>query len=153
MITIKVIGLDQFLVGSLSKDLSQNVANIYELDLDDVNFVAPNCMIFHNGFEQTSWHVIVDVMAPKKVQVLQEQVSLYLIKALKEVAINVEIIFHYYSEDDRVISINDEYPRYVTESNSVSVEEEFDDGESENDDEEIYSGNIFEDFEKIISKK
>ena len=143
MIIIKVIGLDQFIVGRISKDVSKSVANLYEVDLDDVNFVAPNCMIFHNGVEQTSWHVIIDVNAPKKVEVLQSEMAKLLIKTFKDVAINVEVLFHYYSVDNHYIDINLDYPRYISESNIVGIQEN-DEEESEIDEQEIFSGNIFE---------
>ena len=61
MIYIKVVGLDQFIVGRISREYTDKIANLYEVSSDDVNFVSPNCMIFHKGVEQTSWHVLVNV--------------------------------------------------------------------------------------------
>lgn len=146
MITIKVIGLDQFIVGRLSKETTKNLANLYEVSSDDINFVAPNCMIFHEGVEQTSWHVMLDIMAPKKTQVLQADIAKYLISAFKDVAINVEVIFHYYSVDDRVVSFNNEYPRYIKESNVVDFQTDDNEYEEGEEDDQIYTGNIFEDI-------
>lgn len=166
MITIKITGLDQFVVGDLSNELTTGIANIYEVQEDDVNFVAPSCMIFHKGVEQTSWHALIEVLAPMKVQVLQEQCAQFLMKSIKGVAINIEIIFRYYSQDDRVLLVNDDYPRYLSDSNTVNIEtndyEEYDEDDECDDEgcqchhhheEEVYDGDIFEEFNKLVSKK
>ena len=47
MITIEIYGLDQFVVGQLSKDMTHNLADLYEVSEDDINFIAPNNMVFY----------------------------------------------------------------------------------------------------------
>ena len=49
MITITIYGLDQFVVGNLSRELTPLVAKLYEVDEDEVNFIAPQAMGFHKG--------------------------------------------------------------------------------------------------------
>ena len=66
MINIFIYGLDQFVVGDVSRELTSLVAKLYEVEEDEVNFIAPNDMVFHNGVEQTSWRVIVEVRAPEE---------------------------------------------------------------------------------------
>ena len=139
MVYIKVVGLDQFIVGRVSRDYTDKIANLYEMDEDEVNFVAPNCMIFHRGVEQTSWHVLVNVMAPKKVLVLQDQMSDLIKAAFANVTINLDIVFSYYSEDDYDFYRNNDYPRYISEDNIVDDEVEYEDV----DDDEIFDGDIF----------
>ena len=139
MVYIKVVGLDQFIVGRVSRDYTNKIANLYEMDEDEVNFVAPNCMIFHKGVEQTSWHVLVNVMAPKKVLVLQDQMSDLIKAAFANVTINLDIVFSYYSEDDYDFYRNNDYPRYISEDNIVDDEVEYEDV----DDDEIFDGDIF----------
>lgn len=147
MITITFYGLDQFVVGRLSKVLTPNVAKLYEVSEDEVNFHAPNMMVFHNGVEQTSWNVMIEVKAPLKVRVLQDQAAKLLLEGIGDVAINVQVIFNYYSQDDRYIKINDQYPRYITEDNLVGLDEEYEgyDEEIEEGEEEdqLYAGDIF----------
>lgn len=139
MIYIKVVGLDQFIIGRISREYTDKLANLFEVDSDEINFISPSCMVFHKGVEQTSWHVLVNVLAPKKVSVLQEQVS-DLIKAMfKNVTINLDIIFSYYSSDDLSICRNEEYPRYISDDNILD-DIEYEDIE---DDEEIFDGDIF----------
>ena len=141
MIYIKVVGLDQFIVGRISREYTDKLANLFEVESDEINFISPNCMIFHKGVEQTSWHVLVNVLAPKKVSVLQDQ-AIEVIKAMfKNVTINVDIIFSYYSSDDFAHEYNNDYPRYISDDNLV----ENDDIEYEelDDEEELFDGDIF----------
>jgi hypothetical protein len=147
MITLTFYGLDQFVVGRLSKVLTPNIAKLYEVSEDEVNFFSPNMMVFHNGVEQTSWNVSIHVTAPLKVKVLQEQAAKVILAGIGDVAINLEVLFNYYSQDDRYTKINEEYPRYITEDNLVSydedeyADEEIQEGEGED---ELYTGDIFE---------
>ena len=43
-------------------------------------------------------------------------------------------------------SLNEEYPRYLTDKNMVKVEEEVDEDVDITDEEQVYTGNIFKDF-------
>ena len=65
MVTINIYGLDQFVVGELSQRISKDIAKIYEMDQDEIHFISSNNMVFHNGEEQTSWRVFIEVNAPK----------------------------------------------------------------------------------------
>ena len=146
MITISILGLDQYIVGRLSRDLTTNIAKLYELDEDQVVFVAPSNMIFHKGVEQTSWNVIVRVNAPMKVQVLQDEMANLLSLGLSEVAINLVIEFTYYSQDNRYEKLHPDYPRYIAENNLSDLDIELPDYE-DIDTEDVYDGDVFEDFE------
>lgn len=144
MITITILGLDQYIVGRLSRELTPNLAKLYEIDEDEVNFVAPSNMVFHNGVEQTSWNVIVRVNAPMKVSVLQDEVANFISVSLKDVAINLAIEFYYYSVDNRYTRINKDYPRYIMSDNIVDFEADFEDLE---EGEEVYDEDVFEGIE------
>ena len=144
MITITIYGLDQFVVGNLSRELTPLVAKLYEVDEDEVIFIAPEAMVFHKGTEQTSWNILIKVNAPKKVMVLQDQMSQLMLHGIGDVAIHVTVEFYYYSQDDRYQKINPDYPRFITEENLVGVEEEFEEREEGEDDDQIYTGDIFE---------
>ncbi|HNX15878.1 MAG TPA: hypothetical protein PKO28_00670 [Bacilli bacterium] len=149
MITLIFYGLDQFVVGHLSRELTPLVAKLYEVEEDEVNFIAPNDMVFHKGTEQTSWNLLIHVHAPMKVSVLQDMMANLLLNGIGEVAIHTAVEFYYYSQDNRYQKINDKYPRYITEENLVSTdtedvdEEELEEGE---EDDQIYTGDVFKDF-------
>ena len=145
MITVNIYGLDQFVVGDVSIPLSKNLAKIYEISEDNINFISSNNMVFHQGVEQTSWRVIVELNVPKKLEVLQDQALEIINHYLSEVAINIETFFHYYSSDHHALHVNEDYPLYLEERNEVEIDseysEELEEGEGED---EIYTGDIFE---------
>lgn len=150
MITITFYGLDQFIVGRLSRELTPLIAKLYEVDEDEINFIAPQVMVFHKGTEQTSWNILIRVHAPLKVSVLQDQMAELLTHGIGEVAIHKTVEFYYYSQDNRNTKLDDNYPRYITEENLVDLEseeygEDLEEGEEED---QIYTGDIFEGLNK-----
>lgn len=148
MITLTVYGLDQYIVGRLSKEMTHNLADLYEVSEDDINFIAPANMVFHNGVEQTSWNALVRVNAPKKVMVLQEDAAHLIMEMVQGPTINVAVEFYYYSEDNRYEKINEDYPRFITDDNLVDVEDydeetQYIEGDGKD---EVFTGDIFKDF-------
>ena len=146
MISIYVYGLDQFLVGDLSREITKNLADVFEVSEDDINFVAPNDMIFHKGVEQTSWRVLVEVKLPDLYTKVQDKVKDVLLHYITQVAVHVEIIFNYYFDNEHYVKINEKYPLYIEENLDESLgdeefSEELQEGEGED---EIYTGDIFE---------
>ncbi len=147
MITITVLGLDDNSVGHYYKENTENLANIYETEPENVSFFACEGVMIHEGVEQTSWNVILRVNAPEKYEILEEKIADYLLKTFKDFAINIAVEFSYYYEDRRYEHINEAYPRFIKEDNAVNVEpEELGDGE------ELYEGNVFEGFEDKLDE-
>jgi len=149
MITLIFYGLDQFVVGRLSRELTPLIAKLYEVEEDEVIFIAPNNMIFHKGTEQTSWNLLIHVHAPMKVSVLQNMMADLLLNGIGEVAIHKTVEFYYYSQDNRFQKINENYPRFITEDNLVDVDAEHDDDEELEEgegDDQIYTGDVFKDL-------
>lgn len=144
MILLHIYGLDQFVVGDASKELTKPIADLYEVEEDDVNFIATNNMVFHKGVEQTSWHILVEVEAPFGNEDAQDQLVELINNALGEVAINIEYIFKYYSIENHKLMLNEDYPRYLSEDNMVIFEEQnLEDLVEGEEDDEIYTGDIF----------
>ena len=147
MITIIVYGLDQFVVGRLSREMTPNLAKLYELSEDEIIFVAPENMVFHKGVEQTSWNIIIHVHAPKKATLLQDQVAHLILESIGDVAINKILEFYYYSEDNRYSKLNENYPRFIAADNLVDIaDEDYEDKEEGEGDDEIFTGDIFQNF-------
>ena len=147
MITITIYGLDQFVVGRLSREMTPNLAKLYETSEDNILFVAPQNMVFHKGVEQTSWNIIIHINAPKKVSVLQDQVAKLILESIGDVAINKSLEFYYYSEDNRYSKLNENYPRFIAADNLVDIAgEDYEDMEEGEGEEEIFTGDIFQDF-------
>ena len=154
MITFLIYGLDQFVIGRLSRELSLGLADIYETSEDMFEFIAPEATVFHNGVEQTSWDIFVKINASQRYALIEEVVAKYLLSQLSYFAINVHLEFTYFDEDRVYEKINKEYPRFITEENIVSIDngvhnvendDELDE-DSEYNDEEIFDGDIFQDF-------
>lgn len=148
MITITFYGLDQFVVGRLSRELTPLVAKLYEVSEDDVSFIAPQAMVFHNGTEQTSWNILIKVDAPQKLAVVQDQMAELLLNSIGDVAIHKAVEFYYYHQDDRYTKVNESYPLFITEENLVDIDDEYpEDIEEGEDEDQIFTGDIFKDFE------
>ncbi len=153
MIDVSFIGLDQFIVADISKQITPTLAKVYKVDEDDINFIAPNNFYFHNGVEQTSWNTLVRVTAPHQFEFLEREVAEVIDKGIGENAIHVTIEFNYYEEGHHYERIDENYPRYMDEKNMVELESEDEDEEGEESDEDddfsdIYTGDIFKDFNK-----
>ena len=147
MITVTIYGLDQFVVGRLSREMTPNLAKLYELSEDEIIFVAPENMVFHKGVEQTSWNIIIHVHAPKRAALVEEQVAKFILETIGDVAINKIIEFYYYSEDNRYTKLNEAYPRFIAADNLVDIEEEnYEDMEEGEGEDDIFTGDIFKDF-------
>ena len=147
MITITIYGLDQFVVGRLSREMTPNIAKLYELSEDEILFVAPENMVFHKGVEQTSWNIIIHVNAPKRAALVQDQVAKLILESIGDVAINKTIEFYYYSEDNRYSKLNESYPRFIAADNLVDIaNEDYEDMEEGEADDEIFTGDIFQNF-------
>lgn len=175
MITIQILGLDQFVVGRYSRENSDGLALAFGCPVSDVSFYAPNAMMFHNGVEQTSWNTLVIVLAPLGMKPKEKAVAEYLTKSLSLFSINVEVVFRYFDEASHYQSINEQYPRFITadeiRDDSASMEfgdmpdlmegeeaeDDADDPTLSKEDGDVYLGNAFEGFEeqyeKIVKKK
>lgn len=155
MITISILGLDQYVVGHYSKDHTANLASIFETSEDEICFYAPSAFIFHNGVEQTSWQTIVKISAPSKFKTLQSQIASYLLNSLKEFSINVTIEFNYFEKENEFSHINKEYPRFITDDNIALVDEEEEEMSDEDllNEDKVYTGNAFANFEKNSKEK
>jgi len=148
MITLTIYGLDQYIVGRLSREMTHNLADLYEVSEDDINFIAPNNMVFHNGVEQTSWNALVRVHLPKKVMVLQDDAAKLIMDMIQGPTINVAVEFYYYSEDNRYEKINEDYPSFITDDNLVDVDEDYEETQYIEGDgkDEVFTGDIFKNF-------
>ena len=147
MITVTIYGLDQFVVGRLSREMTPNLAKLYETSEDEILFVAPENMVFHKGVEQTSWNIIIHVNTPIRTKIVEKQVAAFILESIGDVAINKVVEFYYYSEDNRYSKLNESYPRFIAADNLVDVaEEEYEDMEEGEGEDEIFTGDIFQNF-------
>lgn len=147
MITITLIGLDQYTVAHYSKDHTKNLADLFETSEENILFVATDSLTFYKGVDQPSWNSIVRVNAPTKFEAVSKTVAKYLISTLKDFSINLAVEFYFYHDHDRFEHINPDYPRFLTEDNIANVEEE-----ELSEGEELYEGNIFEGYQDKLDE-
>ena len=114
MITIQILGLDQFVVGRYSRENTGSLAQLFHCGEDDISFYAPNAMMFHNGVEQTSWNIRVIVLAPSRFKESEKEVADYIGKTLSLFAINMDILFHYFEEENVHVYRNKEFPLFIS---------------------------------------
>ncbi len=145
MITIRIYGLDSYAVGHYSKDHTENLAQLFETKEENICFVASDEFVFHKGVEQTSWQALVTVIAPEKYEPLEDKIATYLLKTLTEFSIHVQVVFEYFHGHHEHEFTNRDYPRFIKEENLVNVEED-------EEDDELYEGNIFEGMEKKLEE-
>ena len=144
MITISILGLDQYAIGTYSAEHTKNLANLFEIKTSDISFYAPNCFMYHEGVDQTSWNTLIRIHAPRQFDQFEHKITTYLFKTLADIAINIAVEFYYYDQNNRHERINKEYPRFITDANVVEIEDKH-----EHDDDELFDGNIFEGIEDI----
>lgn len=147
MITITVLGLDEYVVGHYSKEHTSNLAALFEVEPEEINFFSASGFVIHDGTEQTSWNTIVRVNAPEKYEMIEEKVARYLIETMRSFSIHLDIEFYYFHSHHQHSYINKEYPRYICDDNTVSVE-----SEELGEDDELYEGNIFEGMEEKLEE-
>ncbi|MCQ2794564.1 MAG: hypothetical protein MJ207_04390, partial [Bacilli bacterium] len=85
---------------------------------------------------------------PEKYHELQANVTKYLIETFKLFSINLHLVFTYYHNHHLAEYFNPKYPRFITDANLVKSEPEEVDDEDLLDEEKVYTGNIFKDFNK-----
>lgn len=148
MVIINFSGLDIFLVGELNRKIHSRIAASYGLDDEDVIFQAADSFLFYKGSEQTSFNLLIKVEAPEDYEDVEETVASILMEASKDYSVHVRILFSYYDPTHYYERVNKDYPEYIEESPEVEVDDSDYDQEGEYSDDDIYTGNMFEDMEE-----
>lgn len=159
MITITLKGMDIYLAIAQNKKFHNKIAEIYDVNPEEIEFFATEGFVIHNGIEQTSFRLNIEVEAPEEFEDedLEIKVKDALIEGLKDVAIHFHIVFRYFNPSHEYMSIDEDYPLYMTDSNTVKAidpeaehdhehEEEIEDGE------EPYMDDIIAEFDEYVKE-
>lgn len=146
---IETFGIDPYTLRQISPGLSQKISELCEIKLEEIKFFGHEGLMIHNGIEQNTWNVVIKITLQRKLQILQKQIFIIVSNYFKDVAIHFNLYFNYYLKDEKESYINNEYPLYLTENNSLSDEEIFEEDVAVED---IYTGNAFKDFNKKVKK-
>lgn len=145
MIKIEISGVDPYLVLAYSKDHTSNIANLFEVEEDQILFVANDDLVAYKGVDQTSWNAVAHVYLQEKYEPVEKLVAKYLLNTLNELSVHVNLDFIYIHSHAEYVYVNDAYPRFLDEKHRGENEEE---GEEI----EIFEGNIFEGHEDELDR-
>ncbi len=156
MITISILGLDQYVAGHYSRDHGKNLASLFEVSEDELSFYSPVSTLFHDGVEQISWNCLVIVHCDAKYEAVEGRVADYILKTMGDFSVNVDLRFDYFHGHE-YRKHNPDYPRFLKAENIKEAEVEAEEkaaeaaskafgGEAgaEEEEEEIFLGNAFE---------
>lgn len=148
MVIVNFSGLDIFLVGELNKKIHSRIAAAYGLDDEDVIFQAADSFLFYKGTEQTSFNLLIKIDAPEDYDDVEETVASILLEASKDYSVHVRILFNYYDPTHYYERVNKDYPEYIEDNQGVEIDDSEYDEEAEYSEDDIYTGNMFEDMDE-----
>lgn len=158
MITVSLLGMDHYYAIDVTKKIHSRLLEIYGCKDEDLLFFAPESFLIHDGIEQTSFRLNIEVEAPEMYIDKEEAVKEALFDALKDVAIHFRVLFRYFEPEHEYLKIDDTYPEYMNEHNVVKAETHEEEEDKEDDDnyeeeyEEPYMGDIIGEFDAYIQK-
>lgn len=156
MVFVKFEGADQYIASDFSHDINRKLQKIYGIKENELNFLMEDSFFVHDGQEQTSFQVLVEILAPEELMSKEKELEKFLAKELNNLAIHSHIIFTYFSSSHAYDEINSDYPEYMTPDNMVkaSNEEEQKDEESEEEgleENDLFTGNIFQELDDFVA--
>ncbi len=131
MITISLLGVDQYQAQAFVADVQDEVAQAFEVSPEEILFYAPDSFLIYRGVDQTSYQLNVVVSAPRKYEVMEKQVADVLIKIFKENHVHVRVLFQYFAPQNEYEYTNEDYPRFMTQDNMAHFEAMEEDDEKE----------------------
>ena len=148
---IEIFGLDKYVVSTLSRDLQKPIVQLTKIDENNLFFSVHETLLFHAGVDQNAWHTFIKISMPENLVSFQEGLMKMISKALQDQTIHIHFEFILQKMNAVFTSIQNNYPRFVTDNNQVKVDEKADD-EEVNEKAEIYHGNIFAGKESELEK-
>lgn len=156
MVYVKIIGADQYLAMEFSSTVERKLAVTLGIDRNDIAFICPEAFFVHSGQEQTSFHVLVEILMPKDCQPKEKAVADLLMESLKDLSVHSHLIFTYFDKASEYDNIDADYPQYMNASNMVKAEtaKEAEDEENQEEEEESeapYMGNVFQELDDFVA--
>ncbi len=173
MVLVSLRGYDHIELIHIAKPLQKGLAEILGCNREDLVFYAPESFIIHEGTEQTSFFLDIEIEAPYMYRGKEDEIVEFLKHSLSDVVIHFRVLFTYFDESNERVFFNEEYPRFMNDSNTVKVDEhehehhhEHDDQtidyssfyngsqyqEEEEEKDDVYYGNILGEYDKFIAE-
>jgi len=122
MITISLLGVDQFQAQSFVADIQDEIAQAFETTPENIVFYAPDSFLIYRGVDQTSYQLNVVVSAPRKYEPIEKQAADVITKIFKQNHVHIILRFDYFNPQHEYESIDTEYPRFMTPDNMAHFE-------------------------------
>ena len=150
MINISFIGMDIYMVGEIDRKIHSKLAKVYGVNEDDIMVFAFDSFVYHKGNEQTSFNLFIRVECSKELKEKQVDVANLLLEETKNYSIHATTYFQYFENESSIYKrVNNLYPRFLDGQEEDLSEEEYEQMDTYGPNgEEIYTGNIFENFDK-----
>lgn len=156
MIIVSLLGMDSYQAIQVSKRLHKRLVEVYHIDDSQLMFYAPESFLIHDGIEQTSFRLDVKVEASEQYEDKEREARDVLFEGLKDVAVHIRVLFSYFKSENEYMYIDETYPEFMNDSNTVKAEVEEDEEDEERDYEEEYDepymGDIIGQFDEYIKK-
>ncbi len=157
MIIVTLLGMDTYQAIDETRKLHSALVKAYGCKDDELEFFAPEGFIIHDGVEQTSFRLNITVDAPKSYSIKEKEIKDLLFFSLKDAAVHFRVVFRYFDPANEYVRLDDTYPTYMTDSNTVKSEKDHTDEVNKEADknfeeeaEEPYMGDIIGEFDKYI---
>lgn len=159
MIIVEILGMDYYEAIDKTALLHDKLIKAYDVKENDLEFFAPQSFIIHDGMEQTSFRLNIVVEAPEGYEDKEEEVKNILFDHFKDIAIHMRVLFRYFDPEHEYLKIDQDYPEYMTPSNTVKAERAHDEEEKEEEEEnyeeeyaEPYMGDIIGQFDAYVKE-
>ena len=154
MITIEVIGMNHYMLADYSHMHTKGIANIFETKESEIFFHSGDLRLYHDGVDQTSWHTLIKVHAPRKYEAFEAVAAKYLLESFTDYILNAHVEFYYFDEKHSYEKLNNEYAQFFPREEVDEEDEDYDGEENEDfSDEELFEGNAFAGFEDKLKEQ
>lgn len=146
--------MDHYEAITRTKSLHKKLVDAYQIGDDELEFQAVDSFIIHDGFEQTSFHLNLQVLAPESKEIMENEIADLIFDELKDLSIHMRVNFIYFEEEHEHVKIDEDYPLYMNDHNTVKAEDEHEHEHEKHDEEETYDepymGDIITEFDEYI---
>lgn len=146
MINVTLKGIDIYLGGEFDRKIHAKLASLFEVPSVEIITTVSESLVYHQGVDQTTYQLVIKFELSKRYQPFEKQVAEFVLDASKDFSVHTLCYFVYIDEDHIYERIDEDYPRFMNEKNVVGYEDEED--EEKEEDVEVFTGNIFQNFDE-----
>lgn len=150
MINVTLKGIDIYLAGEFDREIHSKLASLFHVRSEEIITTALESLVFHQGVDQTTYQLVIKFELPECYRQYEKVVADYVLSASQDFSVHTLCYFIYVKEENIYERIDEDYPRFMDEKNIV----EYDENDSnEGEEQEIFTGNIFQNFDKHSEHK